>query len=135
MSFTFLDHTADLQVECRGESFKSLLETAAKALYAATLHKYPKQASAQKDISLSAHSREELLVRWLQELIYLLEAEHFVAMEFEFRKVDECNLEVSLHGNTCMPEERAEEIKSATYHELSIKEENGAYTARIMFDL
>jgi SHS2 domain-containing protein len=42
---------------------------------------------------------------------------------------------VSLRGYRHDPDERATEIKAATYHDLSLEKQDGIYIARVIFDL
>ena len=135
MSFRFLEHTADVRVECVGRTFAELLESATAGLYAITLTRRRDDASAKRLIGVAGANREETLIRWLQELIFLLDAEHFVATAFHFSKVSDKEAEAVASGYLCPAEERAEEVKAATYHLLAISETEEGLMARVTFDL
>ena len=135
MSFFFIEHTADMGMECRGASFEELLDSAADGLYALALRRTKRDTGIERAVEIDADGPEEMLVRWLQELIYLLETDHFVAVEREFQTVSERSLAAVLKGHLCGPEDRAVEVKSATYHDLEVRQEAGGYVARVTFDL
>lgn len=135
MPFRFLEHTADVQAECRAPDFEGLLETAAHALYAMAFKKTRSAADIEFAVQVSANGREELLVSWLQELIFLMDAERFVATDFRFDTVDNATVRAGLRGYRYDPEERAEEVKSATYHELEVRQTDEGFVARVIFDL
>ena len=135
VSYSFLEHTADVQVECRADSLGGLLESAARALYAVTLREVGTACEEERVVDVRATNREELLIRWLQKLIFLLDIEHFVGTQFAFEAIDENNACARLRGYRCTAGDRAEEVKSATYHELAIQQTDGGLVARVIFDL
>ena len=135
MTFRFLEHTADARVECQAPSFEALLESAAQALYAITLREPRAAIEEERVIDVSGGGREDILVRWLQELVFLLEVGRFVAVTFAFDAVEAGRVRARLRGYLCTPEERAEEVKSATYHELEVIETGEGWLARVILDL
>ncbi len=139
MPFRFLEHTADVRVECHGGSFEELLESAAQALYAVALRSTQTRFDREQAISLeydpSASEPGEALVRWLQEIIYLMEVKYFVGVLFNFHQADASGIRATLTGYTYLPEERAAEVKAATYHGLDVTLENGIYRAELILDL
>lgn len=135
MPFRFLEHTADVRVECEAESLPALFETAAQAFYAITLRTRDSDTNIERSLLLSGSGLEDLLIRFLQELVFLLETDYFAVSEFEFHAISPEELRATLRGYRCMPEDRAEEVKSATYHGLEVTEIDGRWTARVIFDL
>ncbi len=141
MSFEFLEHTADVRAECRGATFAELLEAAANALYALALEKRSAQSqeakrpTINKSIEIVADNREELLVGWLQELIFLLDVERFVAVDYSFSESCVPHLRAELRGYRCNTDELGEEVKGATYHGLEVRESPRGFVARVVFDL
>jgi SHS2 domain-containing protein len=136
MYFRFLEHTADVQVECFAETFHGLLEASARALYALALrHVRSDNNEEARSVQVTGVSYEDTLVRWLQELIYLLDVEGFVATTFTFAQDEEGTVSARLGGYRCKTEDRAEEVKSATYHEIQVRETAEGFMARVIFDL
>ena len=135
MSFRFLEHTADVRVECVGRTFAELLESAAAGLYAIALLERRDDVSDERHVRAAGDSREETLIRWLQELNFLLDTDHFVATFFHFATVSERDVEAVASGYLCAPEERAEEVKSATYQQLAVRETGEGFVTQITFDL
>ena len=135
MDFRILEHTADTRVECRAPTFDALLATAARAFYAVALTETRDLADSERAIGLTAPDREQLLIRWLQELLYLLDVDHFVATEFDVRKIDGTTVEATARGYVHGPGQRADEIKAATYHDMAIHDTESGLIAHILFDL
>jgi SHS2 domain-containing protein len=135
MTYQFLEHTADARVRCEADSLEGLLSSGAQALYAIALENTRQDTGVSQTIHVTARNREELLVRWLQELIFLLDTQQFVALEFEFAGVSDDQVEAKLGGYLCSGEERAKEVKSATYHGLAILQQGSRYSAEFLLDL
>jgi SHS2 domain-containing protein len=75
------------------------------------------------------------VVQWLQELIYLMEAERFVATQFTFAQADAHRVKAEVQGYEYEPEEREEEIKAATYHGMRVRHDANGWRTEVLFDL
>lgn len=149
MGYKFLEHTADVQAECRADTFVGLLESAARALYSVALKKQRKLARKKHELFVSGANREEVVVRWLQELVFLLETDGFVAVKYHWdgAHTDEqqepppalhdnvITVHCTAEGYFCRPEDRGEEVKGATYHGLTVEKNQQGFLARVIFDL
>lgn len=135
MAHRFLEHTADIQVECRGGAFEDLLREAAQAFYEITLECVRDDAPATRHLDLTGATQEELMVRWLQELLFLLETEHFVATRYVFDEAQDGRVSALLEGYICSSDERSQEVKGVAYHGLRIEQEAEGCSANIIFDL
>lgn len=126
------EHTADWELEVWAPDLATLLEQAARGMYwlaGARLKSGPRQ---RRFLQLSAADAEGLLIRFLQELLYLGETEGLGFDQFEIG-VSNHSLRAELGG---APIEQIEkEIKAVTYHKLAIQHRpEGLYT-RIVFDV
>ncbi len=135
MKYRFLEHTADVRAECEGATFAQLLEAAAHALYAAAFQRRDERATRRREIRIESGGAEETLVRWLQELIYLMEAEQFAAVRFSFAHAEECRVEAVAEGCEYAAEDRADEIKAATYHGMTVRHDARGWHAEVLFDV
>lgn len=139
MPFRFLEHTADVRIECRGGTFEELLESAAQALYAVAFQSTQTRIEREHAVTLEfdpcSSGLGDVLVRWLQEIIYLMEVRYFLGVLFHFDRADASGVQATLAGHTYLPDERAAEVKAATYHGLDVIAEDGAYRAEIILDL
>lgn len=139
MPYRFLEHTADVRVECRGKSFAELLEAAAKSLYAVAFYEIQPRQDVERRVAVSADGPdapvESLLVQWLQELIFLMDVERFVGTVFRFEAADPRAVSAVVRGYHYLPEERETEVKAATYHGIQVRQENGGFVAEVIFDV
>ncbi|HSK99601.1 MAG TPA: archease [Rubrobacteraceae bacterium] len=136
-----LDHTADVGFELEAPSVEALFEEARRALVMIVLENPPEHGRGEKEIRLSGPDLETLLVRWLNELVYLLQDLRFVPVGSRIG-IREAGgvwfaLEASLSGAPLEPQEQGftGEIKSATFHGLEVQSGSGGWRARVILDV
>jgi SHS2 domain-containing protein len=141
-AYEILDHTADVRVVCKGTDLPGVMAAARDALYAVALESVPSGAPTEaRRIEIGGASDADLVVRWVQELNYLLDVEQFVARDLSFRQLprdpDETvpGWRIDARGCRCRPEDRATEIKAATYHGAELRRDTGRLSIELVFDL
>ena len=134
--FEILDHTADIAGRIYGRDFNELFVNASALLYSLMSPEFCGGAAADADMELSGDSPENLLVKFLNELIYRAEVKKTAGSVFGMKiekKGVKFHLNCRIEGREIrMP---GREIKAATYHGLSIEEEDGVWTASVIFDI
>jgi len=142
-SFTIFDHTADIGLEVRGDSLADLLATAARATFEQMIEDWPTEAACVREVRAAPaaglkNDLGELLVVWLQELLFLFETEHLVPRSFEFSVAGRDEVRADVGFGVFVPGRHRTrlEIKAVTYHELAVREEpGGAWSARFILDV
>ena len=136
-----LDHTADVGFGLRAPTLEELFEEARRALLMVVFERPPAEGKEEGEIRLSAPDLETLLVRWLNELTYLIQDVGFVPAGAEIRIQESHRTGLSLEANlSCAPLLLEEygwqgEIKSATYHGLDVANDDGGWRARVILDV
>jgi SHS2 domain-containing protein len=136
-----LDHTADVGFELSAPSLEALFEEARRAILLVVFERPPGEGGERREVSLCAPDRETLLVRWLNELVYLTQDAGFVPVDakVEIREAGSsgCELRARLAGVPLLLEEYGwqGEIKSATFHGLDVVFEDGGWRARVILDV
>jgi len=135
-TFELLEHTADTGVAVRSESLAGFFLAAAEGLRS-VLTTARCSDGLSFDIELTRYDVEELLVAWLQEILYLFETKHFLPATFTIRDVSSCHLTATLNGTLFDPARHVleHEIKAVTYHRLRVACVNGIWQADIYLDL
>ncbi len=136
-SHEFFDHAADVGITLRAESLEGLFVEAGHALME-WIGPEPDTAKVMNlRLQVKAETCEELLVRWLQELLFLFHNKHAyfadadslsvtclaLSGEFEFRIWED-----SSHRDY-------QEVKAVTYHQLYIRHEGDCWKARVILDI
>lgn len=132
MTYHFIDHTADIGIRVVSGDVKGLFEEAAQALIdimGAGCH----EDSHKEKISVRGIDRVDVLVRWLQELLYRIEVEDLRIAALTVLEVNDNGMEALVAGTTT-PAKLHEEIKAVTYHNLEILEVDNHVETTIIFD-
>ena len=90
-----------------------------------------------RDIEVRARDLETLLVRWLTELLYHLDAEEMLFSRFEITAMTETSLRARVYGERIDRDRHVLGcgVKAVTRHMLEIAPENSGYKARVLFDI
>jgi SHS2 domain-containing protein len=83
-------------------------------------------------VEVSSFDPESLLVKWLNELLYLQEMEGELYRDFEIMYLDGKRLKARVWGGKGHPTKA--KVKAATYHNLEIKDVGKGYEAAVVFD-
>jgi SHS2 domain-containing protein len=135
-----LDHTADVGFELGASTLEDLFDEARRALLMVEFECPPREEGEdERTVQLSAPDSETLLVRWLNELIYLVQDAGFVPVSalIRLQKTGGLSLSASLTGAPILLEEYGwqGEIKSATFHGLEVSNDDEGWHARVILDV
>jgi SHS2 domain-containing protein len=135
--YEILEHTADTGFRARGESLEDLFAQAAHALIAVALDPADAIAFEPREILASGAGLQELLVNWLNEVLYLIDAGQFVPARFEAIRVEGDTVAARLLGEARdgLRHPPRMVVKAATFHQLSIHEHNGGWEAEVYLDI
>jgi SHS2 domain-containing protein len=134
MRYRLLDHTADALVEAYGETISERFANAAFALFDQMTDVSTVKPVGEVKVVLSADNEEQLLVDFLQELLFLHDTDNYVFSEFEV-EVAGLNLEAVVRGEQFdhLHHPKRSVVKGVTYHNLII--DNKGKTLTVLFDV
>jgi SHS2 domain-containing protein len=136
--YTEVEHTADVGIQLSAPSLRSAFESAAAAMFDMICPLDTVRGDVVRTVAVEAHAGdvENLLVRWLSELLYLHHGERLLLSEFAVRELDGGRLEARVAGEAYDPERHRVgiEIKAPTYHDLLIARAGGHWDVRVIFD-
>lgn len=134
--YGLIDHTADIGIKIKSRDLAGLFKKAARAMFDIMAEKKAGGNNKEKLlIEEKADNLEELLVRWLNELLSLSAVRELIFTRFEIHKLDKNNLRAEVIGSDMKNYKVATEIKAATYHELEIKKRGPWWQAQVIFDV
>jgi SHS2 domain-containing protein len=137
MPWEHFAHVADMGVRGIGKTKNEAFEEAAKSLAALTTDIERVSPREKVDVSLSAPDDEQLLVEWLDALVFEMATRRFVFSRFEARIADG-TLEGSLWGEA-FDESRHSvgvEVKGPTFTELHVGvRDDGLWVAQLIVDV
>lgn len=130
-------HTADIGVRVHGKDLKELFENAAFAMFDLIADLEGLKTTVTRTIEVDAEGYEELLVAWLDELLYNFYTKEIIFSKFEIENFSEKKLKAKVYGRPVDANRNRlkTEIKAATYSGLEIKKIADGYQVEIIFDV
>ena len=131
--FLECEHTADLALEVWAPSLPLLFVNAAKGMFAVCGMRVIKRGGKKNyTFHLRGVDNENLLVKFLSELLYLSERDRAGFLEYQVSLADH-SLQATV--TTAALQSIEKHIKAVTYHNLVIRIEEGVYRVKIVFDI
>ena len=134
--WTHFSHEADMGVRGVGSTENEAFEEAAKALVALTTDLADVAPEEKLVLSCEAPDHEQLLVEFLDTVVYEMATRHMVFGRFRVEIRDD-RLEASLWGEPRDDTRHSVgvEVKGATFTELRVFSEGGRWTAQCVVDV
>ena len=134
--FELLEHTADVGIVAYGASIDMAFANAAKGLFSLITELVDVEEVLYRDIEINAQDQESLLVRWLNELIYLFDTENILFKVFDMQQLTSTYLKGVACGEQVdnARHKLKTGVKAATYHMLKIDEGDG-FKVQVLFDI
>ena len=135
--YRIIEHTADTGFEVRGATKEQVYENAARAFFDIMWQIKSRRKSKPENIEVSGIEREELLVNFLEEFLYLYDAKRLVCTGIEVETVTDNNVcaQAWLQEFDADCDREMLSVKAVTYHQLFLGQEKGAWRARIFLDI
>jgi SHS2 domain-containing protein len=136
VSYRWVDHTAEVELEIDADSERGVLEDALRALAELLGVDGPSRHADTpgdvRSVAVEAGDRPALLAAWLEELVFLAESEGFVATHLLDLDLAATNLRATVSG---VLDEPPPLVKAVTYHRLSFEPAEAGYVARVVLDV
>ena len=130
------EHEADIGIRGFGTTLEEAFANAAAALYSVMVDITRVDQKEFRGVNVSADDQEQLLVEWLNALLAVSDIERLAFSRFEVR------IEGNRLAGTAWGEhldrtrhQAHVEVKGATYHMLSVRQENGRFVAQCVVDV
>ncbi len=143
--YKYIDHPSDIGLEFYGDSLEELFENAAAGMFSIMCDLKLIRPVRKSKIKISEKNAdyEDLLISWLEKLLYRYEVNNILYSEFKVNRIEKKNggsiLEAEIGGEKINPGKHKIKtaIKAPTYHTLEIKKEgsNHNWKGRIIFDV
>ncbi|MFZ1947133.1 MAG: archease [bacterium] len=135
--YRVFDHTADVGIEVDAGDRESVFTRSALAMFDLMFGLETVGRTRERTIEARADSPSELLVAWLNEVLYVHATERLAFSEFVEARLADGVFSARGLGERIDPARHAGsmEIKAATYHNLRLEQVGDRWTARIIFDV
>jgi len=139
--FEILEHTADIGIAAYGKTKREIFINAAKGMFniIAGNNSNLINNNFSCKVMLKAKGLEDLLVAWLNELLYISETKLVILSKFKIKELSDYQIKAEVGGTKINPPsvKIEKEIKAVTYHRLEVKkdEESDLWRAKVIFDI
>ena len=135
--YKLIEHTADMGIEAWADSAVIVFQEMAEGLKALMFGDSPASAKFATEIVLHAEDPAELLVSWLNEIVYWSEKDNLVPAAFRIEQLSHVSLRATVSGEPFNPLQHSAErqVKSVTYHQACLEELPEAWHAKVYVDL
>ena len=138
MSYKTLEHATDAIIEVTADNFKEAFQIAGISVIDTILDSSKVEENHTKKLIVKGKDLKYLLYNWLEEMIILTITDGFAGKKIllEITKNDEYQINAEIFGESIdlKKHEFKVEIKSPTFHEMEI-EENNKVRMKYLLDL
>lgn len=134
------EHKADAGVRGIGKSLEEAFEECAKAMFSIMADLEKVKAGKEVKVEAEAESRENLLVKFLNQMLYLRDVKQMLFSRFDLYIIEDgekWKLEGKAFGEKINKETQGikSDVKAASYHQLKVEESNGKFIAQCVVDV
>jgi SHS2 domain-containing protein len=143
--YRYIEHLSDIGLEFYGNTIEELFENAGEGMFSIICNLKKIRSLERRNVRIrSEHTDfEDLLILWLEKLLYWHEVDNILFAGFKVAGVYEKNggveLSAEVSGEKIDPERHVIRtvVKAPTYHMLDIKKDGRRYSwkGRIIFDV
>lgn len=135
MEYEILGHISETGIRAFGSDLNQAFANAAKAMFSIITDPKTIGASQEVKVKVESSSLKELLVDWLNELLFIFETNGMVFGDFKVQ-IHDSWLEATAIGEPYLPEKHPlkTQIKATTYYGLKI-DTNGKTQIEVYFDV
>lgn len=134
-NFKFLEHTADIKFQVFGNSIEKIFENSALALKETICGKIKIKEEKEKIIKVEGRDFESLLYVFLEEILYLLDAENFLIGRVKKVEINNFKLKAVIVGDKASNYKFTNSVKAVTYNDMFVKKERGRWVSQVVLDV
>lgn len=135
--FEVIDHTADIGIAAYGNTFSEVFANAAYGMFSLITDPDTVNNTICRNVEIEATDKEELLVSWLNELLYLFDVENIIFNTFDVTMITWQRLHARVYGEKVdLARHRIKtSVKAATYHMISVEKKGDGFQIRVILDI
>ena len=135
--YKIIEHTADIGIEVVASDAQGIFVNSGLAVFDMMFGLESIARKQRRVLEVTGGDLAELLVAWLNELLYVYAVDRMLFCEFADVELHEERFRATGIGEEFDPERHRVqmEIKAATYHGLSLESKEGLWKTKIIFDV
>jgi SHS2 domain-containing protein len=135
--YRILKRSSDLAIKVFGKSQEELFGNSAYALFDLMTDIDNVQVQERLPLEVEGVDRDDLMVNWMRELLYLYQGSGYLLKEFRLDEVKEDRVRGEVAGEKLDPDrhEIKREIRTVAYHQSRMERTGDQWTAQVIFEL
>ena len=136
MKYKILEHTADIMFEVYGKTLNELFKNSAIAVIDVMVDRRSINVKKKKEVVLENDSVEDLLLSFLEEIVYIKDADYMIFKNVKVN-VRGSVLKAVLEGDSIKhgKQKLKTDVKAVTLHKFYLKKVKEGYQAGFILDL
>ncbi len=128
---------SELAVKVAGGSQADLFANSAFALFDVMSDVEKIEIKERLPLEVEGADRDDLLVNWMRELLYLYQGSGYLLKEFVIREVKDTSVKAEVRGEKIDPDrhEIKQEIAAVAYHQSRMTKTGNQWTAQLIFEV
>ena len=128
---------SELAVRITGGSQADLFANSAFALFDVMADVSKIEIKERMNLEVEGTDRDDLMVNWMRELLYLYQGSGYLLREFNIREVRDTLVKAEVCGEKIDPDrhEIRQEIGSVAFHKSRMEKTGNQWTAQVIFEL
>lgn len=135
--YRILKRSSDLAIKVFGKSQEELFGNSAYALFDLMTDIDNVQVQERLPLEVEGVDRDDLMVNWMRELLYLYQGSGYLLKEFRLDEVKDDRVRGEVAGEKLDPDrhEIKREIRAVAYHQSRMERTGDQWTAQVIFEL
>ena len=135
--YRILNRSSDLVIKVFGKSQAELFSNSAFALFDVMTDVEKVEIREKLPLEVEGLDRDDLMVNWMRELLYLYQGSGYLLKEFQVQEVKGNYVRGEVRGEKFDPDrhEIRHEILSVAYHQGRMDKIGDQWTAQVIFEL
>ena len=135
--YRLMTRQSELAVKVIGNSQADLFANSAFALFDVMTDVEKIEIKERLPLEVEGADRDDLMVNWMRELLYLYQGSGYLLREFQVREVKDTLVKADVCGEKIDPDrhEIKKEITAVAYHQSRMEKTGNQWTAQLIFEV
>jgi SHS2 domain-containing protein len=135
--YRLMTRQSELAVKVVGNSQADLFANSAFALFDVMTDVEKIEIKERLPLEVEGANRDDLMVNWMRELLYLYQGSGYLLREFLVREVKDTLVKADVCGEKIDPDrhEIKKEVAAVAYHQSRMEKTGNQWTAQLIFEV
>ena len=135
--YRLMTRQSELAVRVVGNSQADLFANSAFALFDVMTDLEKIEVKERLPLEVEGADRDDLMVNWMRELLYLYQGSGYLLKEFQIREVKDTLVKADVCGEKIDPDrhDMKTEVAAVAYHQSRMEKTGNQWTAQLIFEV